>query len=554
MSWKPAHTGWLLAILLVVGLAALVWRVASLHDAGRADQAPVTPASREPRGKILSSDGEILAASRRAVSLYVTPSRLDRSARKRLIRALGLRRPAAEELTERLRRGADRAGEIRLLDDIGLERATRIARIRAFRGAVAVRDEWSRDYRLGATFAHVVGHVAPTRARSVGVRGVEASFDRTLEGGRDRDAAGRDVVLTVNASLQQAAADAVADAGAAGVVVVEVNTGRILALVSTPSFDPNIMSSELASVERERLERDPRRPLDDRAVERAYPPASTYKLVTALAALEAHEAPLDEKVTCRGHRVEPERTLQDMGVHGAVDLLDAIRVSCNVYFWTIAERVGLHRMHDVARELGYGARTGVELEREATGSVPDVGGPDRRSRMPLLQAAIGSGDVEATVLQVALAYAALANGGSLYAPQLVRQIRTADGKVVEEPRPVLRRRLAFAATNLDVVRRGMRQVVNEKGGTGYAIHEGAVPIAGKTGTAPIRERSTARPLPGWDPDVYHAWFAGWAPADRPVIAIAVMVEHGGIGGEVAAPIARRIVDSYFVARQAAANP
>jgi penicillin-binding protein 2 len=359
-------------------------------------------------------------------------------------------------------------------------------------------------------------------------------------------------VLTVDASLQKAATKAVAGTGAAGVVVVEVNTGRILALVSTPSFDPNVMRSELAGVERERLERDPRRPLENRAVERAYAPASTYKLVTALAGLEAGKAPLDEKVTCHGQRPEPERVLQDMGAHGAVDLIDALRVSCNVYFWTIAERVGLARMHDVARELGYGSRTGIDLAGEAEGNVPDADDSDGRSQMPLLQAAIGNSGVDATVLQVALAYAAIAHGGSLHRPQLVRRIQTADGKVVEEARPILRRQLDFAASSLDIVRRGMWQVVNERGGTAYSIHEGAVAIAGKTGTAPIRERSDARPLQGWDPDVYHAWFAGWAPAERPEIAIAVMVEHGGIGGEVAAPIARRIVDSYSSARQAAA--
>ena len=313
----------------------------------------------------------------------------------------------------------------------------------------------------------------------------------------------RDVTLTIDAELQRFAQDAVAGHEAAAVAVVEVETGRILALVSSPG------SSSV-----------------DRTLGQTYPPASTFKLVTAVAGLEAGMAHADERITCTGERVVGTRVLRDMEVHGTIDFLEALQHSCNVYFWTIGDRVGIDRLAAVARDFGFGEPTGLDIDGDAAGTIPDGSryGSSQKDRVQRTNAAIGSGDVKVTVVQLAMAYAALANGGRLYAPQVVRGA------------PVLRRKLKASPATLSLVRKGMYRAVNSRGGTAIAAKRGAVKMLGKTGTSKSRDPGVVEP---------HAWFAGFAPADHPTIAIVVMVEHGGIGGAVAAPIARTIIDSYF---------
>lgn len=341
------------------------------------------------------------------------------------------------------------------------------------------------------------------------VTGVERAFASPL-------ASEQDVMLTLDLGLQKVAYGAVAKHEAAAVVVVEVDTGRILALVSTPAADPI-----------------------DRAVGREYRPASTYKLVTAVAGLETGALTPDQEVTCTGHRMVGTRDMLDMGVHGTLDFIGALQHSCNVYFWSVGERVGVARLAQVARDFGFGAPTGLGIGGDVAGHVPDAAEYTGRADRDLynqLQAVIGLADVRASVLQVAMAYAALANGGRLYQPQIVRRVRGADGRTAEEREPILRRHVSASHTTLDVIRRGLFRAVNRRGGTAFAAKNGVVKMVGKTGTAPLPS----------DPEESHAWFAGWAPADHPKIAIVVLVENGGIGGAVAAPVARDIIDAYFI--------
>jgi penicillin-binding protein 2 len=402
-------------------------------------------------------------------------------------------------------------------------------------------------------------------AEPVGRRGIEEALERSLRGtgGIERfllDASGEriasaklealieeprrqlpvpghDVVLTLDLELQRLAADAVKRHATAAAVVVEVETGRILALVSSPSFDPDVMSDPLARGEREGLEEDPRRPLLDRTLEQAYPPGSTWKLVTAVAGLESGMVSTRDEVTCTGERTVGKYRLLDMHAHGAVDFLEALQVSCNVYFWQVAERAGIDRMAAIARDFGFGEPTGLDIDGELAGTVPDSGMyGGTNSLLRTLNTGIGGGDVRLTVIQLAMAYAAVANGGRLYAPQIVRRVQAASGQVLQEPEPILRRHLDVSAATLQIIREGMSRVVNAKGGTAFSARSGAVKMAGKTGTAPVS---------GADLTSAHALFAGWAPANRPEIAFAVLVEGGGVGGVVAAPVARKIVDGYF---------
>lgn len=392
----------------------------------------------------------------------------------------------------------------------------------------------TRRYPHGALASHLIGYV--DGAELVGRYGVEKALERTLHGGDD------DVVLTLDLGLQKAAEKAVKDHAAAAVAVAEVETGRILALVSTPSFDPSAMTGDLAGAEQERLKNDPLRPLVDRTLQQPYPPASTFKLVTAVAGLESHMVSPHEELTCTGSRTVGNRVLYDMDVHGTIDFLEALQRSCNIYFWTIGERVGIDRLARVARDFGFGAPTGLGINGDVAGQVPDramFGGQADRDLVLTLNTAVGLEEVKATVVQLAMAYAALANGGRLYEPQVVRRVQTTRGKLVDDRPPILRRKVNASPATLELIRQGMTRAVNKRGGTAFAAKKGAVKMVGKTGTELHRHPADEAGTAG------HAWFAGWAPSAHPKIVIVVLIENGGIGGTIAAPVAREIIDAYF---------
>lgn len=420
-----------------------------------------------------------------------------------------------------------------------------------------------RHYPHGTLGAHLLGYLGepswlerPSLEKRgidtsgvIGRHGVELAYERALHDGHD-------VVLTIDLDVQELAEAAVADHAAAAAVVVEVDTGRILALVSTPAFDPNVLSNELTPAEHARLQADPRHPYVDRTLQRHYPPASTFKLVTSIAGLEADATP--DEVTCRGSRIVGKRTLLDMHAHGAVDFLGGLEQSCNIYFWEVAERVGVDRLTEVARDLGFGAPTGLGINGDVAGLLPAPTSPDeppRDAHLRALYAGIGKGEVEVTVIQLAMAYAALASDGRLMEPQVVRQVIAPDGEVIIDARPILRRQIAASPATLALIRRGMWRVVNAPHGTAYGVRRGRVKMAGKTGTAQVRgvldEERSAAPG-GWDPTLAHAWFVGWGPVDDPAIVVAVLVEHGGVGGAVAAPVVRAIMDGTL--RRAASAP
>lgn len=534
-----------------------------------------------PRGEILDRDGVSLARSRLGFAIYANPDLYTPEVRARLIDLLELGDEEVAEMDARAERlGLEPGRAIALLDDQPRRRAALVEGA-DLGGAVEVQADSRRVYPRGRLAAHVIGHVSEVlhaeassvdgadEGSQVGRRGIEAAYERLLRGGPGLerfvlDGAGRrvadeevealldapryvsprpgqDVQLTIDLELQRLAERAVAEHASAAVVAVEVDTGRILALVSSPSLDPNVLGGHLAASELQRAGGDPLRPDVNRAIERSYPPASTFKLITAVAGLESGAVTLTDEVTCTGQRTVGRRVLRDMGSHGAVDFVRGVQRSCNVYFWSVGERVGLEGLVRTAREFGFGVPTGIGIGEEVAGEIPDVTtlSNDRRL-MTTLQTSIGGGAVRVTVLQLAMAYAALANGGRLYAPQLVLRVGDRDGGPDREP--VLVRRVAVWPATLDVIRQGMWRVVNEEGGTAFAGAHGSVPMAGKTGTAPVPGAASN------GDSITHAWFAGWAPWDRPEIAVVVMIESGGVGGKVAAPVARAIVDRHFAAR------
>jgi penicillin-binding protein 2 len=546
------------------------------------------------RGKILDRNGVPMADNRAAFHIYVTPRIFDDTARDRLIEMLSLDPDEAARLTERLAAARTRnpSRPVMVLEDQGRDRAGLVAQARLRLGpGVEVRDEPYRDYPYGKLAAHLVGYMnqlAPKELLEleelgydanefIGRYGIEREWEHFLHGKKgierfianargervdDPDAedliegpqfvapvAGHDVVLTIDVELQKLAEQAVRAQAATAIAVVEVDTGRILALVSTPSFDPNVMTGHLTRVEDDRMKADPRRPYVDKTLQQHYPPGSTYKFVVAGAALTDGLVSQHERMACNGSYQVGRRTFRCLGTHGVIDLLEAFQHSCNIYFWKLSERVGIDRMAEVARDFGFGAPTGLGINGDVPGRVPTKAFyGDRGFQIGhTLNTATGQGDVELTVVQMVMAYAALANGGRLYVPQVVEKVQSAAGETVAEYQPVLRRRVNMPAATLDIMRQGMWRVVNVPTGTAHELGRSQiVDIAGKTGTAQVRsKRDTGPASRDWDPLRAHAWFAGWAPAFEPEIAVAVLIEHGGSGGKTAAPVAKEIFEGYF---------
>jgi penicillin-binding protein 2 len=313
------------------------------------------------------------------------------------------------------------------------------------------------------------------------------------------------------------------------------------------------MTGHLTKAEAKFLEDDPRKPFIDKALRVPYPPGSIFKFVTTIAALEDGQGREEEGITCKGsHTVAGDRRPFDCtSSHGHLDLVSAIQHSCNVYFWTLAERVGLDRIAEVANQYGFGTRTGLGLNGDAPGRVPTRAWYERRGRFMIgytINGATGQGDVELTVMQLTMAYAALANGGTLFVPQVVDRVVRADGATVIQYQPQVKKQIDTPPEILELWKRGTYKAVNEPGGTafGYATSD-LISIAGKTGTAQVaakKAKKDQRQIRGWSPSADHAWFAGVAPADNPEVAIVVLIEHGGPGGKVAGPVAKAILEGW----------
>lgn len=549
------------------------------------------------RGQILDRNGVPLAANRPAFDIYATPKQMTPELHAELARMLGLDDDELQKLDERLAIGAkhDPKSPVMILEDQGRDRAALVEQARARLPGVEVRHEPYRYYPQGELAASLIGYMTQMTADEsdkllqegydpselVGRYGLEAAWENYLRGKKgvehfavdargqrldDQTASslitgervidavpGANLVLTLDAELQKLAEKAVAHQSAAAVVVVEVKTGKIRAIVSKPSFDPNVMTGHLTKAEYTMLMSDPRKPFVDKALKATYPPGSIFKFATAFAALEDGQAAEDEPIVCTGEYDLSGTHFRCHGTHGRINLLQAIQHSCDFYFWKLAERVGIDRIADVARDYGLGAPTNLGLNGDSAGRIPTKSWYEQESGhyKPgyAINAGIGQGDVEVTVLQMAMAYAAIANNGTLYVPQIVERVESNDGHLIASYDPKVEHTVKTPADAVETWKKGMYKVTNELGGTAYLHgHIEGLTVLGKTGTAEVKKHHRAddeKDRDRWNPNAAHAWFAGFAPADDPEIAIVVMIEHGGEGGDVAWPIAKQILEGYF---------
>jgi penicillin-binding protein 2 len=341
---------------------------------------------------------------------------------------------------------------------------------------------------------------------------------------------------------------------------MEAKTGFVLAMVSRPSFDANKMSGRISRSELAKLNEDPLKPMLNRVMNENYHPGSTFKVVTSLAGLEKGAITPQSTLFCNGgytlgnHRWRCDKP----SGHGSLTLKAALQYSCDAYYYALGDRLGLDPISDMAHRLGYGQPTGLDLGREITGVIPDTESVIKvfgaYTKGHAINASIGQGEINVTPLQQAVAYAAIANGGTVWKPQIVRRIEAPDGRVVKEFQPERDLanghdgRLEVKEASLAAVRQGLVAVVNEPGGTAYAHRLPDVKFAGKTGTAQVVTLGSKQKL---DPTTQaylsrdHAWFASYAPAEDPEIVVIVLNEHGGWGATGAAPAASKVISTYF---------
>jgi penicillin-binding protein 2 len=440
----------------------------------------------------------------------------------------------------------------------------------------------SRVYPLGGDFAHVIGYVGPVSERDlegmenpdpllmiprfqIGKIGTERWMEQTLRGtsgtlnvevnavgrvmrelGRTEGVAGADLRVTIDADVQNFV-QARLGSESASCVIMDVENGDLIAAVSSPSFDPNLFVRGISQTNYSTLLTNDHRPLANKVVQGTYPPGSTFKMVTALAALKAGAIDPQTRVSCPGYYESGGRKFHcwRAGGHGTVDMERALTESCDVYFYDIAQRVGIDLIAEMGRELGLGMRHDLPMSAIAEGNMPDKAWKERVHQQDwrigdTINASIGQGYVLTSPLQLAVMTARIATGNKVE-PRLIKSINDQETAIL----PV--DSILVAAEKLDAVKMGMFSVVNGNGGTarGSRVVDKTMLMCGKTGTAQVRNISSSERETGviknenlpWE-QRDHALFVGYAPMEAPRYAVAVVVEHGGGGSAVAAPIAR----------------
>ena len=555
--------------------------------AARAERSRIRPRLIAPvRGEIFARDGTPLAENRqnyRVVMIREQTKDIKLSLQK-LAAIIELDDEHLQELYEEIRKSSPFA-HVLVAENLTWDEFADInANAPALQG-VTPEIGLTRHYPEAELAAHIVGYVgAPNEddvkragpAKSllklpgmrIGKNGIERIAEDTLRGTaglsrvernvhgrtirelyRQEGTQGDELDLTIDLDLQKYAVDRLGEESGA-VIVMDVNDGDVLALASTPGYDPNNFVLGLSQKQWESLRDNEKNPLTNKAVAGAYPPGSTFKMMTLLAALENGINPTDG-YNCSGALWFGNRFFNcwKRTGHGYMDGISAIKHSCDVYFYEVAQQVGINKIAALSRKFGLGVEPEIELPRVKGGVMPDrdwkeafLGEPWYRGET--LNAGIGQGYTTSTPLQLAVMTARLANGGYEVKPRLIR------GRNGKRIKPPALRPLGVKPENVALVRRAMSAVTNEQGGTAFRSRISAVgkEMSGKTGTAQVRRISAAERATGVlkNEDLPwklrdHALFVAFAPSDKPRYAIAVVVEHGGGGSSVAAPIARDVM-------------
>lgn len=546
-----------------------------------------------PRGEILDRNGKVLVANRTSLALQVNPRKLplDEARRRAELSRLAelthstlrhLRRTMHEELK------LAPAAPVTLRRDVGDYLVYYLQENQERFPGVEVQRVFVRSYPHGTLAAHILGKVGEIEKEEleepghrglepgdeIGQEGVEDTYDPYLRGkpGLTRvqvDAFGQptpngrllsmppvpgdDLKLSIDDSVQEAGEAAMSERGLpGGFVTMDVHTGEIIALGSYPTFEPAFFAKPLTPRKVEETYRNPAAPLTDRAIAGLYPTGSTFKPITAIAALESGNLSLGEVIEDTGQLVIGGQVFKNAGeaANGSVDLVSALEVSSDVFFYTLGDRMwDSGQLQHWAHALGIGRPAGIDLPGAEEGLLPSQHWRDQlykegNTERPWsagdnVQLATGQGDLQTNPLQMAVAYAAIANGGTIVTPHVGLQVDDAAGRVLKEFAPKPRRHVRMDPEHRAAILEGLHDAAQNGGGTSFSVFGSfPIPVAGKTGTAerpPHREQS---------------WYGVLAPYPNPRIVTFVTMEEGGFGAESAAPAAKKILEAYFAGRLA----
>jgi penicillin-binding protein 2 len=542
-----------------------------------------------PRGDILDRDGNVLVDNRTSLALQLNTQKLpeDPAEQKAELAQIGkLAQMSPRKLRRTIKEGEEvsAGAPVTLRKDVGYDLVYYLEENQRRFPGVAVQRVFVRDYPDGSRAAHVVGSVgevseeelkeAPYKGLEpgdeVGKGGVEYTYDRYLRGEpgltkiqvnalgqptpggqlvSEPPAPGDNLKLTIDPDVQAAGESALASRGLPGAfVTMNVNNGQLLGLGSFPTFDPTVFTEPMTQAQVNQLYRDPvTAPLTDRATESYYPTGSTFKLVTALAALEEGVITPSTSIFDGGKLTVGTQSFQNAGgaSYGSLTLVPALEVSSDVFFYELGWKMwDTGQLQRWAAKLGIGKESGLDLPGETEGLVPSrawrnqlykEGNTDRPwSAGDNIQLATGQGDLQTNPLQLAIAYAALGNDGTIVTPHVGMEVEDAAGRVLKEFDPKPRRKIKIDPAHRTAIMEGLHQAAQGPQGTSYGIFGGfPVEVAGKTGTA-------QRP-----PHADQSWYAILAPYPDPRIVTVVTMEEGGFGAESAAPAALQILEAYF---------
>jgi penicillin-binding protein 2 len=539
-----------------------------------------------PRGILFDRTGAPLVDNRPAFTLSLIPRELDRDIARRdatLGRLSVLMQIPYQELLDAVSRvSPDSFLPVRIRRGLTMEDVAKVEEWKLELAGVIVEVEPQRAYPTSRFAAHLLGYVREAsddqlkggryrRGDMVGQSGLERLLDEFLRGkdGGERievDAMGRpvrliqatephpgaQVITTVDRRIQEAAERAM-DGHAGSVVVMDPRNGDVLAMVSTPAFEIDQFTGTIQADAWRRVVQDPDHPLLNRPIQSTYAPGSIFKIVVAAAGLQEGTITPGDRTHCSGEFHLGAWTFRDWKKegHGTVDLMGAMRQSCNIYFYEKGLKITGPVIAKYATMFGFGKPTGIDLLGERFGLVPQPKARKGRSAAAFhagdtVNMSIGQGQVLVTPMQTARFMSAVANGGVLWKPRLVQRIERPERGVVWSDTGTVNGHVDLSPAVWAFLRQSLWAVVND-GGTGAAARIAGLDIAGKTGTAQMIANSRAEK--GQD----HAWFASFAPANAAEVVVVVMVERGGKGGQVAAPIARKILNSIFLEKVASVD-
>lgn len=541
-----------------------------------------------PRGNILDRTGRPLISNRPYFN--ITWTKEDSANPDETVRRMAkILKVDTSEILKRIREAADypRHVPVLLKEDVDWPTLVYIENHQYDLPGIHVEALPSRKYQFNNLASHLVGYLGNINKNElakyddntylpsdqIGKLGLEKLYEPLLRGEKGRryvevdvhgfeqrqimeqePLPGEDLKLTIDIDLQKTAEEALA--GKAGaVVVMEVNSGKLLAMTSSPPLELREFIGGISTKNWQGMLNNPLHPFINKSIQGQYPPGSTYKIVTALAGLSENAITPETTFNCIGYMKLYGRRYHcwKRAGHGKVNLKKALRESCDVYFYQVGMKVGVDKLAKYANSLGLGHKTGIKLAHEKSGLTPTKDWKRRKYKLPwqegeTMSTAIGQGFNLVTPLQVCLMTATLANGGTRYRPQLISEILDETGKTKTPYKAIIDGHALGTPQSLAYIRAGLIAAVNEKHGTGGVAKLDSILVGGKTGTAQVVKLAQYRHSSAADiPYKYrdHAWFTCFAPADKPEIAITVLVEHGRHGGSGAGPVARAILEEYF---------